>query len=199
MDNKEIQEQRMRGYFIQATKVILKSEGMQNVSVRNIAQQAGYSYATLYNYFKDIKDLIFLCVKDFQDECIEYVTAKTNSNQHGFEKIEAIASAYINYFLQYPGIFELFFIEKATEIVNKQPTVELICSFFDTLCATEWEYCMEVLHTNTDDIETAKNQLRYIIVGLLLFYLNRRYPADYTDFIAHSHRTINSVLVKLKE
>ena len=53
MEKKEIQEQRMRGYFIQATKEIIKGEGIKSVSVRNIADRAGYSYATLYNYFKD--------------------------------------------------------------------------------------------------------------------------------------------------
>ena len=64
MDKKIIQEERMKGYFIQATKEILKGEGLRAASVRNIADQAGYSYATLYNYFKDIKELIFVCIKD---------------------------------------------------------------------------------------------------------------------------------------
>ena len=65
MKNKELQEKRMKGYFIQATKDILKGEGLKGISVRNIADQAGYSYATLYNYFKDINDLVFVCVNDF--------------------------------------------------------------------------------------------------------------------------------------
>ena len=54
MKNKIIQEQRIKGYVIQAAKEILKGEGLKSISVRNIADQAGYSYATLYNYFKDI-------------------------------------------------------------------------------------------------------------------------------------------------
>ncbi len=65
MKNKEVQELRMKNYFIQATKEILKGEGLQAVSVRNVADKAGYSYATLYNYFKDITELIFVCVNDF--------------------------------------------------------------------------------------------------------------------------------------
>ena len=53
MERKKIQEERIRGYFIQATKEILKGEGLSALSVRNIADRAGYSYATLYNYFKE--------------------------------------------------------------------------------------------------------------------------------------------------
>ena len=58
MEKKQIQEQRIKSYFIQATKEILKGEGLKCISVRNIADKAGYSYATLYNYFKDVQDLI---------------------------------------------------------------------------------------------------------------------------------------------
>ncbi|MBN2263533.1 MAG: TetR/AcrR family transcriptional regulator, partial [Prolixibacteraceae bacterium] len=66
MKNKQIQEERMKGYFVQAAKDILKSEGIKAISVRNIADRAGYSYTTLYNYFKDVNDLVFECVNDFQ-------------------------------------------------------------------------------------------------------------------------------------
>ncbi len=87
MERKQIQEQRIKNYFIQATKDLLKGEGLRTVSVRNIADRAGYSYATLYNYFKDVKDLVFECVKDFQEECEEIdnhrnkrFTARTGKN-----------------------------------------------------------------------------------------------------------------------
>ena len=54
MKNKDVQEMRMKNYFIQATKEILKSEGIKHVSVRSVADRAGYSYTTMYNYFKEI-------------------------------------------------------------------------------------------------------------------------------------------------
>jgi len=33
MGNKEIQEQRMKGYFIEATKDILRGEGLKNIII----------------------------------------------------------------------------------------------------------------------------------------------------------------------
>ncbi|MDD5061870.1 MAG: TetR/AcrR family transcriptional regulator, partial [Candidatus Marinimicrobia bacterium] len=123
MIKKEIQEQRIRGYFIEATKELLKGEGLKSVSVRNIADRAGYSYATLYNYFNDAKDLIFVCVKDFQVECAAFVRNETTQGGHGIEKIKAIINAYVKYFVQYPGIFELFFLEKVADISSKQSTI----------------------------------------------------------------------------
>ena len=59
MEKKEIQEQRMRQYFIDAAKEIIKGEGLKCISTRNVSDRAGYSYATMYNYFKNINDLIY--------------------------------------------------------------------------------------------------------------------------------------------
>ena len=41
MQKKEIQEQRIKGYFIEAAKEMLKGEGLKSISVRNIAERAG--------------------------------------------------------------------------------------------------------------------------------------------------------------
>ncbi|NLT49326.1 MAG: TetR/AcrR family transcriptional regulator, partial [Ignavibacteria bacterium] len=41
MTKNEIHEKRMKEYFIQATKELLKGEGLKVVSVRNVAEQAG--------------------------------------------------------------------------------------------------------------------------------------------------------------
>ncbi|MCX6272088.1 MAG: TetR/AcrR family transcriptional regulator [Bacteroidetes bacterium] len=182
-EKKEIQEQRTKGYFIQAAKEILKGEGIRLISVRNIADRAGYSYATLYNYFKDLKDLIFLCVKDFQDECEITIKEETETRARGKEKIEGITQGYLKYFIQYPGIFDLFFLERMSEIGSKQKTSELIYTFFDRLCQEEWDFCVSKGIFQADEAESRKVELKLMVTGLLLFYNNRRQPANFEDFM----------------
>lgn len=196
MDKKQIQEQRMKGYFIQATKELLKGEGLRSISVRNIADRAGYSYATLYNYFKDIKDLIFLCVQDFQEECQEFINTETKKSVRGIGKINAITKAYMKYFIQYPGTFELFFLERFHSISGKQQIAELICNFLDRLCSDEWEYCIDKKIMKTEDAEIMKNELRSVTTGLLLMYLNRRYPNSYAEFMKQADAQIIFVIDK---
>src|ERR1035437_3316379 len=165
MQKKEIQEQRIKGYFIEAAKEMLKGEGLKSISVRNIAERAGYSYTTLYNYFKDLNELIFLCVKDFQNECELSVLDEIKKTPRGTEKIKAITKAYIKYFVQYPGIFELFFIEKISNIGSKQPTTELISTFLDRLCDQEWEYCINQQLMSKETANAVMRQLRFSTTG----------------------------------
>ncbi len=193
VNKKDIQNQRMRQYFIDATKEILKSEGMRAVNVRNIAERAGYSYATLYNYFDDLKDLVFYCVKDFQTEIEQFVAELANKNVKGKAKLKELSLAFTNYFVQYPGIFELFFIERTREISNAQSS-EVIVNFFDKLCKNEWQYCIDNAElTETMAVHTQKS-LYNTILGSLLLYLHRQYPSSHKSFVKMHTSQVESIL-----
>ncbi len=194
MKNKEIQEKRMKEYFIQATKEILKGEGLKCVSVRNIADQAGYSYATLYNYFKDVNDLIFLCVNDFQEECKLFVSSQTSESPNGLEKLKASILAYIAYFVEYPGIFDLFYLTKVGDFGNKQTIINAISNSLDDVCDSEWNYCLSHNLLPVEKVGSIQSQLRYTVLGLLLLYLNRRTPDSYPEFLDQANRQINYLL-----
>ena len=198
MNNKEIQEQRMKGYFMQATKELIKGEGLKSLNVRNIAQQAGYSFATLYNYFKDVKELIFLCVNDFQEESAAEISQKVDGIPRGQAKIKAITKAYIGYFVQYPSVFNLFFIEKLGDIGQKQPTANLIFTFLDRLTAEDWDYCQKKYNLHENEIAVAKAELNFVTAGMLLFYMNRIQPANYTDFVGAIDIQINAIVDRIE-
>ncbi len=194
VSNKQIQEQRIRGYFIQATKDILKGEGLKGVSVRNIAQQAGYSYSTIYNYFKDVNDLVFLCISDFQKECEAFVSEQTNGKPQGMERLNATVISYVNYFVEYPGIFDLFYLAKVGDFGHKAATIDLINGSLDTVCEKEWNYCASRGLVKVEEVERLKAQLRYTVIGMLLLYLNRRFPASYSEFMSQLAIQINAIL-----
>ena len=183
MDKKEIQEQRTKGYFIEAAKELLKGEGLSAVSVRSVSDKAGYSYATLYNYFKDLNDLIFECVKDFQVECESAVKSKIKKSEQGKSKIKATVLAYVQYFTEYSGVFELFFLERMGNIGNKQSISELIYTFLDKLCDPHWDYCITQNICSRELAEKKMQQLRFCVMGMLLFYQNRFQPENYNEFI----------------
>jgi AcrR family transcriptional regulator len=194
MLKKEIQEQRMKGYFIQATKEILKGEGIKSISVRNIADQAGYSYATLYNYFKDVKELVFECVLDFQQECAEQVKLETANSSAGIEKIKAITISYMKYFVQYPGIFDLFFIEKISDISNKKSNTKLIYTLLDRLCEQDWQHCVNEQVKTLEESKIKSEQIKFVVTGILLFYMNRVHPGSYGEFKETTYIQLDNIL-----
>ena len=194
MSNKEIQEQRMRGYFIQATKEMLKGEGMKSISVRGIAERAGYSFATIYNYFRDVNELVFHCVEDFYQECVEFVDSRVDKNLVGKEAIKAKSIEFANYFLDYPGIFDIFFLEKINTSQRPQATIDVIVNALDNICQDDWNYCIENNLVDDSDARILKTQLKNSIAGMLLFKLNRNYPADYQEFQQEMKQQLGIIL-----
>lgn len=196
MTNKAIQEKRMREYFIIAAKEILKGEGIKALSVRNIAERAGYSYTTLYNYFKDVNELIFLCVIDFQEECNQFAEGKTKNLPLGKERLKAKIKGYMGFFVEYPSIFELYFLERVGDFGSRQTIIDTISHSLEKVCNTEWDYCIAHGLIKKEDASHTLLQLRNGVVGLLVFYINRLTPASYIDFIDQSEKMIDSVLME---
>ena len=194
MKFKDVQEQRVRAYFIQATRELLKSEGLKSVSVRSIADRAGYSYATLYNYFTDIQELIFLCVKDFQDECREFIQAADHGQNPGPDRLRIRIMNYMAYFTEYPGIFELFFLERMADIQLKEPVSAEIFNFLSVLTNEDWEVIRSQQGVTEEEIEARKHQMNFLITGLLIFYLNRRQPLSYESFLQLASSQVSRIL-----
>lgn len=182
MSNKELQKDRMVGYFIQATKELLMGEGLANATVRNIAEKAGYSNAVLYNYFKDVKELIFLCCQDFMQQCREFIEDQVPSELTGIAKLKSIMRAYTMYFVQYPVVFEIFYIEKISGLGRKQDTISEITSFLNDLLEPTWQDIIDLKIYDVQQIETIKPTLYSAISGMLLLYLNRQYPESFAEF-----------------
>lgn len=73
MDKKAIKRNRITNYFLEASIDIIKEEGLENLTTKKIGDRAGYSYATIYNYFENFNELICISMIHIADECAEYV------------------------------------------------------------------------------------------------------------------------------
>jgi AcrR family transcriptional regulator len=73
VDKKTIQRNRVTKYFLDASIEIIKDEGLANLTTKKIGDRAGYSYATIYNYFENFNELICLSMVQIADECAEYI------------------------------------------------------------------------------------------------------------------------------
>lgn len=183
MSASDIQQQRMRDYFRNSAKEILRGEGLKAVSARNIADRAGYSYATLYNYFDDLSALIFECVRDFQSEINEVASLQIDAAATGDAKLKAGVTAWVNYFVQYPGIFELFFLERMGSVGNRSEIADLIYNSIEPACRPGIEKLVEEKNKTAEQAENLMDAIRFETTGLMLYYSNRKNPADYTGLI----------------
>src|SRR5699024_10473074 len=63
---KEIQTARMWRYFLDAASELIKTKSLHEITIREIADKAGFTSSTVYNYFKDLSHLKFFAVMRLQ-------------------------------------------------------------------------------------------------------------------------------------
>lgn len=52
--NRQEKRKRIMSYFINATIELMEKEGIENLTIRKVAEQAKYNSATLYHYFSNL-------------------------------------------------------------------------------------------------------------------------------------------------
>lgn len=179
MKNKT-QEGRIRQYFVDAAMEIIRGEGLIALNVRNVAEKAGFSYATLYNYFEDLKSLLNVCIQGFQNECLDYINSKISRNEDQDEYFLSVLNNFANYFIQYPGIFSLLFLENKI-MVTKSPFEK---DLFGKIA--------EMFDLNIG--EEKSNLIYNFAIGSLLNYMNRNNISDYKQFINSYNSGIRKLL-----
>lgn len=86
--NRRIKTDEMISRFINATSEIIDKEGIDNVTIRKIADAAGFNSATIYNYFEDLSHLIFFAsmsvIKKYTDALPRYIEKAENPLERYF-------------------------------------------------------------------------------------------------------------------
>lgn len=83
MEKKLLRKKRMMTYFIDAAAQIIREEGIDKVTIRKVADIAGFNSATLYNYFENLDHLILFAamryIKDYAAALPEYLKDANNA------------------------------------------------------------------------------------------------------------------------
>lgn len=106
-EKKTIQRNRVKKYFLDASIKIIKEEGLENLTTKKIGDKAGYSYATIYNYFENFNELICISMMRMADECADYIV-KNLKGENLFETCINFTDLMIEYNALNPNIYYPF-------------------------------------------------------------------------------------------
>lgn len=98
--------------FVEATQALIDSEGLEKISIRKIAEKAGFHNSTIYLYFKDANQLILLAslkhFREYSRKLAEYSTMIASPT----DKFLAVWQAFGETVFARPHIFRNFFFGK---------------------------------------------------------------------------------------
>ncbi|WP_423799886.1 TetR/AcrR family transcriptional regulator [Neobacillus sp. SAB-20_R2A] len=107
---KKIQMSRMWQYFVEATAEIIEEEGINKITIRKVADKAGYNSATIYNYFSEISHLTFFAAMKFLKPYTDEVATYMDKGNNPIEKYLLAWECFCKHSFQNPQIFHAVFI-----------------------------------------------------------------------------------------
>ncbi len=111
LSRKEKQRQRMYRYFLDAAAEIIDEEGITNLTVRKIAERAGYTSSTVYNYFKDLSHLKFFAMIRYTTDYVEELPSYIEKGDSTIEKWLYTWECFCKHSFNNPQVYSILFIE----------------------------------------------------------------------------------------
>ncbi len=191
-DKQDLKAQRARGYFLEAAKQIISAEGVESVSARKIADIAGYSYATIYNYFKDINELLGETKALMVSDVSKHMQHVMDNTPQSPEDIKQLLAAYSRYQLDHPHIFRFFYFYRLYDNEAHKEHYDFSALWNETL-----RFLVKSGHIKEDEVEICAKTLIYSIHGLLALALSGNGLTEDTLF-ADLNQMIDFVLGERK-
>ncbi len=102
---KELKRKRIAILFIQCAEQLLREDGINNLSIRKLADTTGYSSATLYSYFEDLDELILYASFKYRREYLKRVAKEISDDMTSLEQYRRIYQIFNEYSFRDPKIY----------------------------------------------------------------------------------------------
>lgn len=108
---KEIQTARMWRYFLDAASELIDEKGLHQITIREIADRAGYTSSTVYNYFRDLSHLKFFAVMRYTNNYFKELPLYMEKGTNTVDKWLYSWECFCKHSFQYPEIYSLLYVE----------------------------------------------------------------------------------------
>ena len=115
---REQEKEELRQTILAAAATLFLEHGYEAFSLRQVAEQIGYSPTTIYLYFEDKTDLLFAVVDDAYADFSRRLQAAYDSTDDPLARIRALGDAYVDFGLANPAIYEMIFMHRTEFLVS---------------------------------------------------------------------------------
>lgn len=161
-ERRQREKERRRNDIIDAAERVFFSNGLENATMDDVAEQAELSKGTLYIYFKSKEDLYLAITKRGLDILTSMFEKASATASLGIEKIYAIGQAYRDFSKKHTDYFQAmaYFDLRIKEISDESPNAKLSIEQGEkvlTICAEAIQYGIEdgTIRSDIDPKKTA--------------------------------------------
>lgn len=114
-NSKELQKKQNTITFINAATEMIAELGIEHISIRKIAEKAGFHNSTIYLYFKDLDELLILASMKFFQEYSHSLSLLSKTTTTSSDTFIKIWDYFLTTVFKWPNLFFNFFYGKRSD------------------------------------------------------------------------------------
>jgi len=122
-DKLTLKQKRTMTYFIEATEKLIIEDGIDGLSIRKIATEAGYNSATIYNYFESLEILVLFASVRYLRDYVSDLKSNIKQDMTSLDIYRTIYKIFNKHSFSSPEIFYNIFFgknsNKLTDIIRQ--------------------------------------------------------------------------------
>lgn len=166
-DKRELKRERTRGFFIEATREMIRNEGIEQTSIRKISDKAGYAVSTFYQHFENMEQMLLEVKKEFMAEMYREMSTDL---ENGFQSVQAVKDynhRFMDFFIRQPQVYQFFFMNLDSSSMGNFDRLVFDESFYG-LYRHLWEKGVAA----QEDIPMITKAITYGVHGMLRLYFS---------------------------
>ena len=174
--------QEMRRLIVDAATQILLDEGIDQVSIRRIAERIEYSPGTIYLYFEDKDDILYEAHLEAFSAFLDAENSVAGI-QDPFERLKALGRVYVEFALANPRKYELMFLTPVPRIQKKEKYDWSVSIRTYQVLRTIVEECIAQQRIRPNHPDVASMQIWSTVHGLVSLIIRQRIPMIDKDLV----------------
>lgn len=118
------ESERRRKEIIKAVRKLIKTGGAREITLRKVAEQAGFSTTIVYSLFKDKATLITQAMDDDLLDLVKAMRQAKDDALSPIDNIKRVGRAYVTFGLKHPDQYALVFMERRPHAPVESARVE---------------------------------------------------------------------------
>lgn len=189
------QKAETRQAIVDAAGALFREHGYTGFSLRQVAEQIGYSPGTIYLYFKDKDALLFTLVDEGFAKFGEMLRAAVAASAVPREQLEGLFDAYIDFGLAYPLHYRLMFMERTDFMVRESETAPIGVTWHETFMTLQDTVarCIAAGQIHATDAQSAADALWAGVHGVVALVITQPWIDE-----ARQRAAIDAMLTLMK-